>query len=352
MASPNTAHSKGYVFAAALILLLALAVMILKPFLIALLAAFTLAYIFRPVYSFLLKRIGNTWITALLVSFVILLVLLVPLYFVLNSLAGAIQSVGLAKDFFTGGALQKLCEGRTHFLCTTLDYAKNPTIASYINIGFSKITDYLFSLTTAFLFSIPKVVLTVFVTFYLTFFFLKDGKQIVKKCTGFLPVKPHHQARILKKLNDLMFAVIYGGFIVAVIQAILAGIGFFLFGFENILALTMLTAVASLIPFVGPPLIWVPVVIYRIIQASIIGDFTAISLSIGMAVYASLIVGTIDNVLKPKIIGDKAGVHPVVILLGVLGGITVFGLVGLIIGPVILAILVMFLEILREEWKA
>ena len=149
-----------------------------------------------------------------------------------------------------------------------------------------------------------------------------------------------------------MFAVIYGGFIVAVIQAILAGIGFFLFGFENILALTMLTAVASLIPFVGPPLIWVPVVIYRIIQASIIGDFTAISLSIGMAVYASLIVGTIDNVLKPKIIGDKAGVHPVVILLGVLGGITVFGLVGLIIGPVILAILVMFLEILREEWKA
>ena len=111
----------------------------------------------------------------------------------------------------------------------------------------------------------------------------------------------------------------------------------------------MLMAFAALIPFVGTPIIWLPAALYRFSNGLASGNNWKITSGIILFLYGALIISTIDNFLKPKIIGDKAEVHPILVLLGVLGGLKLFGIIGIIIGPVILAVFKMVVEIYEEE---
>jgi predicted PurR-regulated permease PerM len=108
-------------------------------------------------------------------------------------------------------------------------------------------------------------------------------------------------------------------------------------------------AFAALIPFIGTPIIWMPAALYKIFNGLTANNNSAITQGVLLMLYGVLIVSTIDNLLKPKIIGNKAKVHPIFVLLGVLGGLKLFGVIGLVIGPVILAVGTIIVRIYEEE---
>jgi len=137
--------------------------------------------------------------------------------------------------------------------------------------------------------------------------------------------------------------------LVAFIQGVLAGIGYFIFGVKSPVLLGVLTALAALIPVVGTAIVWGPTVIIYFFNAMASNDSTGIALSLGLLAYSIFPVSIIDNFIRPKIIGDKSKTHPILVLLGILGGVATFGFVGILLGPIIITLFVTFIDIYHEE---
>ena len=209
----------------------------------------------------------------------------------------------------------------------------------------SKITGSISNL----LFSIPLFILDMFIVLFVMFFLFRDGKILIDKIERIMPLKDKYRKHVFKKLNNMAYAVIYGSIIIAIIQGTLGGIGFLIFGLSSPLLWGVVMIFASLIPYIGSSIIWFPAAILLIIDGYINPESSTLIKGILLLLYGIFIVGTIDNILKPKIIGDKAGIHPVLVLLGVVGGLSFLGFVGIIIGPIILAMLVTFIDIYEEE---
>jgi predicted PurR-regulated permease PerM len=137
--------------------------------------------------------------------------------------------------------------------------------------------------------------------------------------------------------------------IIAVIQGTLGGIGFFIFGLPTPLLWGLVMTFAALVPYIGTSIIWIPASLMLIFNGYVEGSTTLVVRGFLFMLYSALIVGTIDNILKPKIIGSKGGLHPVLVLLGVVGGLKFMGFIGVVIGPILFAILVAFIKIYEEE---
>jgi len=181
------------------------------------------------------------------------------------------------------------------------------------------------------------------------FFLFRDGKILIDKVERIMPLKDKYRKHVFEKLNNMTYAVIYGSIIIAIIQGTLGGIGFLIFGLPSPLLWGMAMIFASLIPYIGSSIIWFPASLILILDGYVSLETTPIIKGILLILYGIFVVSTIDNILKPKIIGSKGGLHPVLVLLGVVGGLKFLGFIGLIIGPIILAMLVTFINIYEEE---
>jgi len=145
------------------------------------------------------------------------------------------------------------------------------------------------------------------------------------------------------------FAVFYGNIFVAIIQGILGGVGFFVLGVESPVLWGFVMILFALIPYFGTAIIWLPAALNLLFKGYLENDASYTARGIILIVYGILVISSIDNILKPRLIGSKAQVHPVLVLLGVLGGLSLFGFIGLILGPVMLALLMTFVDIYEEE---
>ena len=199
--------------------------------------------------------------------------------------------------------------------------------------------------------SIPIFILHLFILLFVMFFLFRDGKVFVDKIERLLPLKVRYRQHIFKKLSDMTYAVVYGSIIIAMIQGALGGIGFFIFGLSSPLLWGIVMVFAALIPYIGSTIIWFPAALMLIFNGYINLETTLMIKGILLMIYGIFVIGTVDNILKPKIIGDKAGLHPILVMLGVVGGLSLFGFIGVIVGPIILAMLVAFVDIYEEEKK-
>ena len=164
-----------------------------------------------------------------------------------------------------------------------------------------------------------------------------------------MPLKAKNRNQVIKKLNDMSFAVIYGSLIIAILQGILGGIGFLILGLPSPLLWGIAMIFASLIPYIGSSIIWFPTALFLLFDGYLNLDTTLIIKGILLLIYGIFVIGTIDNILKPKIIGSRGGLHPILVLLGVVGGLKFLGFIGIIICTIILAMLVTFIKIYEEE---
>jgi predicted PurR-regulated permease PerM len=188
-------------------------------------------------------------------------------------------------------------------------------------------------------------VINLLVMLYLLFFLLRDGRALSAAAARALPLDRRHAARLLTEFTTVVRATVKGNVVVALVQGSLGGIAFSFLGIRDALLWSAVMAVLSLVPAVGSALIWVPVAIYLFSIGSI---FSAL----GLTVWGVFVIGLIDNVLRPILVGKQTRLPDYLVLIATLGGLAAFGLNGFVLGPVIAAIFLASWEIFaqaREE---
>ena len=176
---------------------------------------------------------------------------------------------------------------------------------------------------------------------FVFFFTIRDTEKLQGFVKSLSPLSVVKEQQLIKHFKDITNSIVYGQIIIGIAQGILAGLGLLLFGVPNALILTLLATVLAIIPIVGPTLVWVPVTIYLLIKGSAV-------VAVAFFIYNAVIVNGIDNILRPYIVSKNTDISPVVILVGMIGGLFIFGILGLIIGPLILAYFLVFLQAYQE----
>ena len=177
----------------------------------------------------------------------------------------------------------------------------------------------------------------------LLFFFFRDGEAMYLRLRSLLPMEPEHQDAVFGRLYDTISAVVQGMTATALAQAVLALIAFWALDFRFALLLAFATAVASFVPVGGAALIWAPCVIY-LFGAGFWGQ------ALFLLGFGAGVISLVDNIVKPLIIGDRTKIPTLFLFLGILGGIRAYGVIGVFLGPALLAIIIAFLRIYREEY--
>jgi predicted PurR-regulated permease PerM len=333
-----------------------LSFMVVRPFVNSILASMVIAYIFYIPYKWLYKKIPNKTICAFIMSGIIILLLLIPIAFVIKMSSEDAQYLYIRtkQRILSGDVLGIECgNGVQTKLCKTSTfmqkYTQDPDVQFYLKDILSRTTTFIITKTSEFILSLPKILLQIFITFFMVFYLLKQGPELAEKIRKLIPLSPVHQGHVYKKMKDTAFAVIYGAIVIAMIQGALGGIGFWIVGIKTPLFWGIIMSIFALVPFVGTAVIWFPASLLLLLQGVSEGNVVLIWKAVGLFLYGAIFVGGIDNIIKPRIIGSKAGMHPVLVLLGVLGGFYLFGFAGFLIGPMIIAASVSFLDLYEKE---
>jgi len=229
------------------------------------------------------------------------------------------------------------------------EYTSDPKFQFYLEQGLGKLTSSFAEAITKFIFSIPKRILEIFIAFFVMYYLFKDGDNIIPKVQNLLPVDKKHQQIIIKQSKLITYGVIYGAILVALIQGVLGTMGFYIFGISTPIVWGILMAFCALVPVIGTAIIWLPAAIVLMINGYIGGESILIWKSIGLIIYGILIIASVDNLIKPKIISAKTRIHPIIILIGVIGGIALLGFIGALIGPLLLSLSITIAKIYQKD---
>ncbi len=343
----NKPDYSTYFFFVILIGVTVLGFFIIKPFLIPFIFALILVHLFNPLYKFLLKKTGKreVW-SSLLVCILIALIIIIPVLIILALVINEVQGVvsGLAAN---PDASQKVIDSlrEVSFLpfFQTLDLDKIFSQTSILTAAknFSQWALVVLQGTYA---SVLNFVFVMFIMFFSLFYMFIDSEKLAKKVTQLFPLKDKYDKMLLTDLNSIIRATIKGTLVMAALQGFVSTILFLATGVSSPIFLGVLAAVASVIPSVGSGLVWLPVGVIMILS----GHLTA---GIAILLTGVLVVSTLDNLLRPKLVGRDTQMHPLFILFSTLGGIALFGLSGFIVGPIIISVVVALWNIYILEFK-
>ncbi|HEY4367982.1 MAG TPA: AI-2E family transporter [Steroidobacteraceae bacterium] len=178
-------------------------------------------------------------------------------------------------------------------------------------------------------------------TLFMLFFFIRDGAQMFAATRELIPMSGTYKARLFTHLAAVTRAMVMGTGVTALIQGTLVGIAFLIVGLPSPLVFGVIAALASLLPFGGTALIWVP-------AAIVLGSQDRWGATIFMVLWGALLVSLVDNVVRPMLVSGRAQVGTLTVFIGVLGGISAFGAIGLFLGPVVLALIIALLQFMLE----
>jgi len=343
-------------FRTAFVLILVLAVTLLFlavtwPFLKPLLLGAMLAGLCRPLYSWVKRLVGGRRSLAATLTLIILFILVAgPLSaFVGVVVAQAIhvsdQAIPWVQHFGAAStlnvhdwlvqrfpALAPYVPEQTQILESLGRVAKGA--GSFLVVGATQLT----AGTASFL-------LDLFVMLYAMFFFFRDGPRIIEKIFYYMPLTSKDEGLLLERLTSVTRATIKGTVVIGIIQGTLAGLGFWVAGIDGAAFWGTIMTVLSVVPGIGAALIWVPTVIYLFITGQ---TLTATLL----LAWCAAVVGTVDNLLRPALVGKDAKMPDLLILIGTLGGLFLFGPIGFIVGPIVCGLFLTVWDIYGTTFKA
>ena len=307
-----------WIFAFALFVL---SYFILRPYLIALISAFILAFLIRPLDKKLEKIFGKK-LAAFVSVVLVLIVFILPFALIFGTI------LRQAQNYFSEEGLKVL-----------LGKISDAVYLSNLNIDLSllanKSTEFLVSALTSGLGYLPSVLISFFITFVGIYYFLSNWNEFSLRLMQYLPFKD--KGKIVKEVSNSTSSLVYGVFLIGIIEFFVAGIGFYLVGNRFYLLLGILVFIFAFIPALGPALVWGPVFLFYLIEGFYVKS--------GIVLFIGIILTLgIDILLKTKILGNRTKVNPLIMLLGIFGGITLFGIFGFVIGPLILIYAIKILE--------
>ncbi len=319
--------------------------LMLAPFVSVLLWSAILVIIFHPVYEKLMKKTGRHAVSAMLTIAVSLLTFIIPLFFVsaavVNELAGF---AGITMDEIQ----QTINDPRHSWLGNFYTY-----ISGFVNLEniikpedikalVSKISEVMLSASLNLVEGVLGMLVGILLAIFSMYYLFRDGKKIVSDLPGILPMENDQAIELIRKTSEIINATLRGSLLVAVIQGILAGIIFWILGVPSFILLGTLAMLFSLIPTGGTAFVTVPVIIVLFASGEV-------SKAIVLSVYAAVVIGMVDNFLLPKLINNRTKMNELFVFFSVIGGLQLFGILGIFMGPVILAIAFGMLTLFKGE---
>jgi predicted PurR-regulated permease PerM len=313
--------------------------LMLRPFLGVLAWAIVLVIVFYPVHKKIASRIGRRSLSALVSCVLVVLVFVLPLTMlvvaVIQELTKVVPNLPtnlselLSQQPAILGRLSQWMQARLGIDILGL---QDFFIQQFRNLSES-LLGASFSLVGNIVTSIVKAFFVIFTMYYL----FRDSDKIVNKLPDALPLSREQSEALISRTQQVVSASVYGVVTIAALQGLLAGLAYWILGIPSPVLWAVLTAFVCMIPIAGSFLVWAPLAIYLIVT----GHWTKAVLLI---VWGALVISTIDNLLRPKLVGNQTRLHELFIFFSVLGGISVFGLLGIVLGPVVLAITLGLLE--------
>lgn len=315
---------------------------IFQPFLYALILAVIFATVFAPVHKRILFLVrGKRGLAAFVTTASILVVIVVPVTFLsiqifeeATQLYSSLVSNGGAAGLSSG--IEKIVQSSgVPFLQTT-----SFDLSQYMKQG---LTWLIQNLGTVFS-NVAKITVDIFVLLIALYYLFKDGDKLKRSVVAVSPLKDIYDEIIFRKLELAINSVVRGSISVALVQGALTAIGFALFGVPSPVLWGSVAAIAALIPGFGTSLVVVPAVLFLFFTGEVVS-------AMGLLVWGFIAVGFVDNILGPKLVGRGVPLPHFLILLSILGGISFFGPLGFLFGPLILSLLFAFLEIYSAMYK-
>ena len=335
------------------VLLLTLAITIIffrmiRGFFVALFLAAVFSGITHPLYRKLLVWCGNRrTITAMLTLAIVTLIVVLPLLGLVGTVAE--QGVTLSKNALPW--IQDRLDADDDWKQTLPAgvpahdrvHLTSQQVMGKLGELAAKIGQVLFSNLTAATQGTAAFFLHLFVMLYAMFFFLRSGPALKDAAMGYIPLPNDVKHLLIQKGSSVTRATIKGTLVIGAIQGLLGGLGFAVAGIDSAAFWGTIMAVFSVIPGIGTALVWVPAVIYLFVTGHTVA-------AIGLAAWCAVVVSTIDNVLRPRLVGSDTQMPDLLILISTFGGLSAFGAVGLIVGPTVAAMFMTAWEIFAETF--
>jgi predicted PurR-regulated permease PerM len=314
---------------------LILCALLLRPFFSAIVLAIVLAVITQRPYDWLASKIKNRSLCAAVALIVIVLAVIIPTFFLAQDLG--VQALATIHSFRNGAHQEKI----TSFI------ANRPALASRIEDFTSSIdlnnaarstAAYLGGNLAGFLGNSVRIITQLVVMLFLLFFLLRDRALALASLRPLLPLHEYETTELLTRVGDTILATALGRLTIAAIQGVLGGLAFWVLGVPGVILWAFTLSACAMIPGFGAFLVWGPVAIYL----GLTGHWGKAAL---LAIWGAFIVSTIDNILYPILVGSHLRAHTATILLSILGGIAVFGPIGIVLGPVLFTLATTLLDI-------
>jgi predicted PurR-regulated permease PerM len=332
-----------------LVAVLYLFYLVIRPFLTDIFIAIVLAMVFYPLYKKILKMCRRLRIvSAIITLLIIILVILVPVTFLSGVITG--QSLDLYQKMSAGlqdGTFKKMIEVKVSHFSHYFDrwHLDLQTIRLEEQVGsaLKTLSEFIYNQLASLAKGLVGIIFDMVIVLFICFFLLIDGEKFLQEIKVLSPLELSHHERIVQQLEQTVKATLKGSIIVALVQGLLGGFGFWIFNIPSAAFWGVCMVFSSVIPLVGTSLIWIPAALYLALTSSI-------GLGIGMALWGTLIISGADNILRPLLLKGEAHLHPLFTFLSVLGGLIYFGFLGFILGPVVLSFLMTLFEIYKKEF--
>ena len=318
-----------------LVILGLLVFFLLKPVLVSVVAGLILAYIFMPLYNWLVSRLRSKNLSASIVLFFLLAIVVIPIWFLVPILVNQIFEI-----FQLTQSLDIVSFTRSLFPTASDTFLAQ--ISATTSSIISKLSSSTLNLIVNVFLEAPTLLLHMFIIGFVFFVGLRDSAKMKEMAKELSPFNKSKEKILVKQFRDITDSLVYGQIIVGVVQGLLAGLGMLIFGIDNALLLTILAMLFAIIPTLGPYVVYIPVTLILLST----GNTT---IAIAYLAYNLLIVSTLDNVLRTYIVSRRTKMNSAIVFVGMMAGLFMFGIIGLLLGPLIISYFLVLLQLYKEK---
>lgn len=343
--SPDSFHAQTTRTVAGLVLASALAVgllFLLWPFVVPLTTGVILALMCRPLYEVIHRSIKSSTLCVTLTLSLVILLFLIPFLITLGVLlreighaTSVIQNQAYSFDLVNQLAQDALGKFGIPPAIIEIDF----------RVYLLSALQFLAAKSSVVIGGVLSLVATGFLALITAFYTLQNHATIRELIKKFSPLNRQDTSLVYSRAKEVIQATVSGNLVLLAIQTLSSIVGLSFFGIDSPVLLGVLYGITSMVPTVGTSLVWVPISFFQLLQGDVIAAF-------GVAIWSIVQIILYDNILGPKLIEKRARLHPFLVLLGVLGGVSQLGVLGIILGPTLIALGIVGLEILRRSWQA
>jgi predicted PurR-regulated permease PerM len=313
---------------------------IVAPFVAPLTWSVTLAAIAQPLYRWLTRSLRRPWIAAALTSFIIVSALALPATYAITQMTQqALDAAQTLRDSVSDGGWKNIVKPDSPFRPATEWIDEQAQRGGYRDQLINALAGAAKYAASASLYIATDALITIF----FLFFFLRDGPELLAGIRHLLPLSRDEANEVLGRVHGMITAIIYGTLVVALIQGFLGGVAFWWLGLPAPALWGAVMALASILPTVGTALVWAPTALYL----ALIGDLSSAAI---LVAWGAIVIGLVDNLLKPLLMNRRIHVHTVLVFIAVLGGLLAFGAIGVVLGPIILAVIIGLIDVWQRRF--